>query len=204
MKTNKYSMSFSTGGLFHHESVRITRLYFDLGNWAKIRDTVVDKNILQTRTLASAKRISREICSRLKLLSDDELRVLIEGSPQDQAYILWLAVCRRHRFVYEFAVEVLREKFLTLQYELHYEDFDAFFNAKAAWSDELESITDSTRKKLKQVLFKILKEAGLLSPENHIIPVILSSEVFKAIENTSGKDFSVFPVAETDLKEWAK
>jgi len=40
------------------------------------------------RTLVSSKRISREICSRLKLLTDQELRVLTERPSQDQAYIL--------------------------------------------------------------------------------------------------------------------
>ena len=203
-KKTKYSMSFSTGGLFHHDSVRIAMLYSDSGNWTKVREIVVEQNILQTRTLASTQRASREICSRLKLLSDKELIVLIEGSSQDQAYILWLAICRRYRFIYEFAVEVLREKFLTLQYEIKYEDFDAFFNAKAAWDEDFDRITDSTRKKLRQVLFKILREAGLISPEHLIIPAILSSDVLKAVENTSRKDLSIFPVAESDLKEWAK
>ena len=197
-------MSFSTGGLFHQDSVKIAGLYSDAGNWDKVREIIIQDNVLQTRTIASSQRISREICTRLMLLRDKELAVLINGSSQDQAYILWLAVCRRHRLIYEFAVEVLREKFLTLQHELNHEDFDAFFNAKASWDDTLEHISDSTRKKLRQVLFKIMREAGLLSPQNLIIPAILSSEVIQAIENTSRQDFSVFPVAESDLKEWAK
>jgi len=204
MAKAKYSMSFSTGGLYHQKSVKVARLYFESKDWVKVRETIMQKNILQTRTLASAKRISREICSRLKLLTDQELRVLIEGPFKDQAYILWLAVCRRYRFIYEFAVEVLREKFLTFQHELNYEDYDAFFNTKASWNEKLDRISDSTQKKLRQVLFKILREAGLLTRENSIIPAILSSDVIKAVENRSRKDFSVFPVAESDLKEWAK
>jgi len=106
----KYSMSFSTGGLYHQESVKVAQLYLESGDWVKVRDTIIQENILQTRTLASAKKISEEIRSRLKLLTDQELGVLTEGPSQDQAYILWLSVCRRYRFIYEFAVEVLREK----------------------------------------------------------------------------------------------
>jgi len=197
-------MSFSTGGLFLPESVRIAELYSISGGWPEVSQTVIQENILQARTIASAKRRSREICSRLKLLNDQELQILLNGAPQDQAYILWLAICRRYKFVYEFAVEVLREKYLTLQKELTHEDYDSFFNAKAEWEEELEGISVSTRKKLRQVLFKILKEAGLLSPQNIIVPAILSAEIIKASENTSRADFSVFPVAELDLKEWAK
>ncbi len=200
----KYSMAFSTGSLFHHDSMKIASLYSDIGDWKKVRETVSKENILQARTLTTVEIISREIISRLKLLSDNELTVLTEGSPQDQEYILWIAVCRRYRFIYEFAVEVLREKYLTLQYELNYDDFDAFFNSKASWHEELERITDSTRKKLRQVLFRILREVGLLTPDNMILPAMLSSEIIKAVKETSRKDFSVFPVSESDLTKWVK
>lgn len=201
---NKYSMSFSTGGLFHNESVKVAMLYLDTFDWTKVRKMVVQENILQARTLASSQRVSREICTRLKLLTPQEMQVLIGDSIQDQAYILWLAVCRRYRFIYEFAVEVIREKFLSLQYELQHEDFDAFFNEKASWNEDLEHLSDSTRKKVRQVLFKIMREAGLLSPEHCIIPAILSSGVLKAVKSSSSQDLDVFPVDESGLKERTK
>ncbi len=118
MKINKYSMSFTTGGLFHQNSTNMVKLYFDLGTWVKVRKEVIEQNLLQARTQRTLKMITSEICSRLKLLHQEELQVLIEDTPHDQAYILWLAVCRRYLFIYEFAVEVLREKFLSLQFEL--------------------------------------------------------------------------------------
>jgi hypothetical protein len=197
-------MSFSTGGIFYQESVKVAGLYIDNPDWKKIREIVMRENILQARTHASSQRISREICGRLALLSALELQVFIDGSSQDQACLLWLAVCRRHRFICEFAVEVLREKFLIFQYELNYADYDAFFNAKASWDDDLENLSESTRKKLRRVLFQILREAGLLSAENRIIPAILSADVLNAVKNTSPGDLSVFPVAESDIKEWLK
>jgi len=130
-----------------------------------------------------------------------ELQVLIDGNSQEQAQILWLAICRKHKFIYEFAVEVLREKFLTLRYDLAYSDFDAFFNAKAAWSDQLDNLTDSTREKLRQVLFRILHESGLLSVNNLINPIVLSSRVVNAVGNSSLEDLIVFPVSQKDLKK---
>ena len=115
MSKDRYIMSFSTGGLFHHESVKLAALYLDLGDWSSVRDKVIAENLLQTRTLNTLKRVCREVVSRLRTLSSCELEFLIDGSHQEQAYLLWLAICRRYRFIADFAIEVLRERYLSLK-----------------------------------------------------------------------------------------
>jgi hypothetical protein len=201
VKSDKYSMAFTVGGLFLRESARIADRYFGLRDWKRVRDAVLKDNLLQLRTKSSAMRISRELCSRLSCLTETELRIVIEGSSQEQSALLWLAVCRQYRFVYEFASEIIREKFLSYQCELAFAEFDAFFNSKAAWHAELDGIKESTQIKLRQVLFRIMNEAGLLSQENMIQPMPLSRRVVQAIVQRSGADLSVFPAAEADIKE---
>ena len=95
MSDNRYSMSFTTGGLFHRESVNLTKLYLDLGDWNSVRNKVVEENLLQARTQNTLKRVCSEVVSRLKLLGLGELEFLNQGSHQEQAHLLWLAVCRR-------------------------------------------------------------------------------------------------------------
>jgi len=99
MSNDRYSMSFITGSLFRHESVKLAALYIDLGDWNSVRDKVIAENLLQTRTLNTLKRVCLEVISRLRTLSPGELECLVEGSHQEQAYLLWLAVCRRYRFI---------------------------------------------------------------------------------------------------------
>ncbi len=130
-------MSFTTGGLFHRESVELATLYLDLGDWNSVRDKVVAENLLQTRTLNTLQRVCREVISRLRTLSPGELEFLVEGSHQEQAYLLWLAICRLYKFIAEFAVEVLRERYITLKGDLTHENFDSFFNQKSDWNLEL-------------------------------------------------------------------
>lgn len=204
MNTEKYSMSFTTGGVFHRESVDVAGLYLEKGDWKEVREDVIARNLLQARTTASSKRRSREICFRLKHLNRDELELLIEGDHQEQAYLLWLAICRHYKFISEFSVEVVRERFFTLRYDLSYEDFDAFFNAKMEWHEELEKITDSTRNKLRQVLFRIMRESELLNSDNHIIPAMLSARLINVICNHSNQDLRLFPIMETALQGCAK
>jgi hypothetical protein len=200
MSIEKYSMSFTSGGLLYQESLKVAELYFEMGDWNEIRDTVVEKNLLQAKTLNSLKRIFREVCSRLKTLHTRELQLLVNGSNQEQAYLLWIAVCRRYKFIKDFATEVIKERFLTLRTNLSYEDYDAFFNAKAQWHEDLEKITPTTRMKLRQVLFKMLREAGLLSAGNTITPAMLTPGMLSIMGQNAYQDLSVFPVVESELK----
>jgi len=197
-------MALTAGALLLNDSVEIAKLYISIGDWETVYDKAVKVNIIQARALSTSKRITWEICSRLKLLSSEELQIVADGTVQEQQQILWVSICLRYKLVYEFAVEILREKFLTLNYELTHSDFDAFFENKSSWHIELENIKDSTMNKFRQVLFKILRETDLLSSNFIINPVFLSRRVIEAIKSRSYNDFSIFPVAEMDLKEWLK
>ncbi len=204
MVETKYSMSFTTGTLFYHESVKLAELYFELGEWQTVRTNALEQNVLQARTLNTAKKNCREVISRLKLLTTDEIKILVDGTRQEQGLMLWLAVCKRYRFIFDFAVEVLREKFLTLELNLTYEDYDAFFNAKAEWHDELERLTETTRIKLRQVVFKMLREADLLTRNNIINPPMLTPRLVQAVCRDSQAYITVFPASDSDIKEWAQ
>lgn len=204
IRVNRYSMSFTTGSLFHRESVKLAALYLELGDWNAVRDKVISNNLLQTRTLNTLKRVCREVISRLKTLSIEELNFLVEANPQEQGYLLWLATCRRYRFIADFAMEVLRERYITLKTDVNHEDFDSFFNRKSEWHAELDAIQPTTRNKLRQVLFRILREAGLLASNNIINAAILSPELLNAISHNNRRDVLFLPVFESDLKGMAQ
>jgi hypothetical protein len=199
MKHVKYSMSFTTGTLFHRESVNLAGLYLDLSDWNSVRDKVIAENLLQTRTLNTLKRVCREIISRLKTLRPNELEYLVANTPDEQACLLWLAVCRRYLFVADFAIEVLHERFITLKTDLPKEEFDTFFNRKAEWHSELDHITESTRRKLSQVLFKILRETGLITADNQINAVSITPGVMELLESSDRREILYFPMTESDL-----
>ncbi len=200
MSNSRYSMSFTTGSLFFRESVKLAALYLDFGDWNSVRDKVIAENLLQTRTLNTLKRVCREIISRLRTLSSGELDFLVEGSRQEQAYFLWIAVCRRYRFIADFAVELLRERYISLKTDLTHEDFDAFFNQKSEWHSELDEISPATRSKLRQVLFRILRETDLLTANNIINAAMISQRLLDVISQGSPRDILYFPVFEFDLK----
>ena len=204
MNHERYSLSFTTGSLFHRESVKMSELYLDFGKWDKVRDMVIAENLMQSRTQNTLKRTCREVISRLKTLTPEEVEFLAQAPRQDQLNILWISVCRRYTFIADFAVDVLKERYITLKKELSHNDFDIYFNQKSQWHPELNTISPVTRNKLRQVLFKMLKEAELLSPENQIIPAVISQNLLNLLPPAHGEDILFFPVFESDLKRKMK
>ena len=192
MSNNRYSMSFTTGGLFQRESAKLVVLYLNLGDWNSVHNKVITENLLQTRTLNTLTRVCSEDVSRHRTLNQDELEFLVESNHQAQAYLLWLAICRRYKFIADFAVEVLRERYITLKADLTYDDFDSFFNRKSEWHLELDEITPATRSKLRQVLFRILHEADLLATNNMINAAMLSPRLLKMIHQGNRRDVLYF------------
>jgi len=195
-------MSFTTGTLFHHESSKLISLYLEFEDWATVREKVISDNLLQTRTMNSSKRFCSEIISRLKTLSHNEIKLYTQLSTQQQGYLLWLAVCRRYRFIAEFAVEVLRENYISLKNDLSYEDFDCFFNKKSEWHTKLDQIRPTTKQKLRQILFKMLREAELLTSQNIIIAARLTPELISTIVIENRQNIIYFPAFDCDLRDF--
>ena len=139
-----YVLSFTAASVLRTESVRLAELYVDLKDWDAVRERAVAGNLLQARKTASAIRVCRELAFRLQGLSADELELLRDGNAQEQDQLLWVAICRRYRLVAEFALEVVRERFLSFGGPLTLDDFDAFYDRKADWADELDIIAPVT------------------------------------------------------------
>ena len=200
--TERYRLSFTTGGLFLQESAIAAASFLQLGDWTATRARLRDENLLQVRTSAAATRISKEVTARLQELSSEELSALLDLSLRDQANLLWVAVCRRYLFIREFATEVLREHFLVLRRRLVFADFDHFLNAKALWHAELDDIAKSTQLKLRQNLFRMLREADLLSDQYEIHPAQLSPYLAQLLARQGRQVFLVFPATDNDIQRW--
>ena len=199
--TEKYLLSFTTGGLFTAESVMVADIFLANLDWNLTEQRLIGDNSFQARTTSSAKRICREVCSRLKTLQPEELSILASGSSKEQRQIIWIAICRRYSLIRDFAVHVLRERFLSLQKTIQFKDFDTFVHRLAETHEELQSITESTRKKLRQVLFRMLREAELIDG-NTINPVLLTPRIAHVIRAGNPEEIAIFPVFESDVAGW--
>jgi hypothetical protein len=197
-----YRLSFTTGGLFINESEDAARRYLQAGNWEAARSEVRAENTLQVRTAAAALRISKEIVARLETLSEEEIIYLVECSVTDRTHLIWAAVCRRYALVKEFARDVLREHFVLMRRQIGLSDFDAFFSQKALWHPELDKLAKSTQNKLRQNLFRMMREASYINDQCVISPAFLTPALTKLLVKHSTDAFLIYPVSDLAIKRW--
>lgn len=189
----RYALSFTNGALLMREAAIAAPLYLKEHDWAKVRALIEEDNLLQSRTVASGRRFARETAQRLAVLSDAELELLIDATATERSHLLWAAACRRYDLIGQFAEEVLRERFLLFAPSLDHDDFDGFIRTKALWHEELADLKDSTLRKLRSNVFRMLVEAGLLSDDGRIQQAVLSARVADALAERAPSDVRFFP-----------
>jgi hypothetical protein len=202
MNNSRYRLSFTTGGLFSQESAMVAELYLRTREWDLTRNKVRAENLLQVRTAAAALRISKEVVTRLEQLSTPELQCVVDGTIRERNYLLWAAACRRYEFIREFAVEVLRDYYVTLRQELTLQDYEAFFNNKAIWHDELDNLKPSTQIKLRQNMFRMMRDADLISVQNIIQPAMFTPRIAELLSTQGREAFLIYPLTDTDINRW--
>lgn len=190
----EYKMSFSTGGLFLNESLEVARLHVEGEPWENTILRAMDEGATSLPKSASNRRSLREISNRLLTLTADERSFFLdEADRTDKQALLWIATCRAYRFVREFAVEVVRERYLSYQLELPLESFDTLLAAKAEWDEGLAGLSRPTQLKLRQIMFRMMREAGIISEDRRIQTAILSTYLKNMIEEKNPGELAVFP-----------
>ena len=189
-----YKMSFSTGGLFLNESLEVARLHIEGEPWENTILRAMDEGATSLPKSASNRRSLREISNRLLTLTAEERSFFLdEADRTDKQALLWIATCRAYRFVREFAVEVVRERYLSYQLDLPLESFDILLAAKAEWDEGLAGLSRSTQLKLRQIMFRMMREAGIISEDRRIQTAILSTYLKNMIEEKNPGELAVFP-----------
>jgi hypothetical protein len=152
-------------------------------NWNDAKARVIDDNILQKPTLDSRKRIFSEIKKRVMNLTTLEMNYLCNASMEDIKILTFISCLKTYRLIYEFVLEVLREKYLMFDYSIEPSDYISFIESKEVSSIKLSNISEATSYKLQQVMFLILSDVGLIeSTKNHYITKpIVSDSVIKIV-----------------------
>ena len=188
----RYSLSFTSGALLAREAAIAAPLYLEERDWGEVRSRLRSGNLLQARAASSGARLEREVVQRLAVLTDDELELLVGAGPSERGHLMWVAACRRYALIGDFAEEVVRERFLLLTPGLHHGDFDSFIHGKTLWHPELAEVKDSTLKKLRATLFRMLAEAGLIA-NGEVVHAALSDRVRQALDAQTLSDVRFFP-----------
>ena len=155
-------LSLTTISLGIREFEILVDLYLQHRNWDIVGELVVKENLFQVTSQSSTVRQCREVRQRIQFLSLETLETFPNFNSDERKFIAFLAICKTYPLVFEFVSQVLAEKLVIYDYQLKEVDFTAFWNEKIMDYPELDNITESTQKKIKQVLIRTLAEVGLL------------------------------------------
>lgn len=182
---NRYSFSFTGASALISETLVVAEEYIRLGDWQKVRVSVHENNLMSKTKQNTSNRIYNELKKRLEQLTTEQLNLLVDGSPDESKAIILLSLLKTYAFFNDFVIEIIRNKYLLFNNILLESDYSSFFNSKAVTYNELNEITDKTAYKVKQVLFKMLEQVGLINSlkEGIITKPFLSDEVIVSIIN---------------------
>lgn len=183
VQNNKYTFSFTGASALIAETLVIAEEYEKLKDWQAVEKSVLEHNLLNKIKQATFKREFSELKKRLILLTPAQLHLMINGSFDEAKAMVLLALLKFYAILKDFIVEVLLNKYLLFDNVLTETDYTRFINSKSSSHPELIAITDNTAKKVKQVMFKLLEQVGLITHAKNgiILKPVLSNEVLVAI-----------------------
>ncbi len=179
----KYTFSFTGASALIAETLVIGEEYNRLNDWEKVEKSLLENNLLNKVKKTTFKREFFEIKKRLSLLTQNQLKVMVLGNLDDAKAIILLSLVKAYSLVRDFIVEVIRSKYLLFDTVISEIDYIKFINTKSLMHNELTEITEVTAKKVKQVVFKLLEQVGLITQIRNgiILKPIISSNVIDVI-----------------------
>ena len=195
IKTDKYNFSFTASSLRLNEMVQVAGSMINKSNVDLVQELGGGKN-------ATGKRMLIEFKKRLATLTQDQLLLLVKGDYPTKKQIAFLSVCKSQMFIRDFVLEVLREKILLFDYQITEGDYTSFYRRKFENNPEMEKLSELTVHKVKQVIFKILEQAGIIdSVKNKMIqPQLLDANIIKVITSENKNWLKIFFMSDMDIE----
>ena len=158
----QYQADLSAGSLMLRESRIIARLLLqhpdDLA-WS--RALRVD-NVLQKSSPATAVRQARLIRLRMETIDPSVWVLIRDGDKETASQLLFAAALKHSELLKDFLREIVADHVRRLERVLSVKAWEPFLHDCAARDPAVDTWSDSTRKKLLQVIIRILAEARYL------------------------------------------
>ena len=202
----KYTLSYTSASLSAYESEVIAGLFLESEDWSSVRASVVDDNALQKGSLNGRKRLFNELQKRLETLTPEQLAFYESASGSDARNLTMLSCFKLYQFIYDFATEVMRKKLLLFDFQMLNSDYESFYDSKRVAYDNLNTVSEGTQKKLKQVMFKMFEQAGFIDSvkTKNIQKPYLSEELIRLIVQDDPKYLSAFLYSDNEINEQIK
>ena len=182
-------------------SAQITRehfLFYEMRTTARLMreglkddeviDRIVEDNLFQYPTEKSIRQMARTCVSRLSGLGDEGLVEAVASQPSETAkQVCMYAMMKQYRLVWDFMITVIGEKYRMQDFSFSQMDINVFFMQLQEQDDYVAGWSETTLKKIRQVLIRVLAENEYLDniKSDHISPVWLNPLLENAIRSNN-------------------
>lgn len=186
------------------ETLVVAEEYHKLSDWTLVKESLISNNLLNKIKQSTFNREFAEIKKRINNLSQQQIELMVSGDMDEAKSMIFLSIIKSYDFFKDFMIEVLSHKFQLFDRFLADSDYNRFINYKNINHPELLTITPETASKVKQVIFRILEQLGILTSAKNgtIIKPMLSSKSIEVIVNDDANLLAGFLYSNEEIKNF--
>ncbi len=197
-----YKLSLTAASLMPYEMHIVAKTLLECQkDWECTFQKILDSNLLQKNKVSTLKRELKELSDRIRNLTEQEIVYLAQGLYTHE--ISYIAVIKTYPIIREFVLEVVRSKKLLFDNVILESDWNNFIELKKTQHEQLFKLSTSTLKKIKQVIFKILKDAKILTTSGQqklIQTPYIDQKVISLLCEDDPKLLQYFLFSDSDIK----
>jgi BrxA len=157
-----YRADITAGALKVPESRRIADLLLQGTSETGWKEALYDQNILQTRNLATARRLALLLRGRLGLMDADLWKLVRDGSSLVTTHACLAAAVKHSALLGDFLDLVVREQYQCYAEVLSNKLWEEYIGDCRGRDPDMPPWSDSTIARLRSSVFQILAQAGYI------------------------------------------
>ena len=158
----RYKADITAGALKVPESRHIADLLLrrvDAEGW---KDAIVEQNVLQAQSPATARRLTRLIRGRLETMGPDLWKLVRDGKGSVATHAVFAAAVKHSPLLGDFLRIVVGEQYRLFATGVSNKLFDDYLEGCRERDPEMPQWNETTRKRLRSSVFQMLAQAGYL------------------------------------------
>lgn len=185
----KYSGDIVAGSLLIPESRKIATLLLNKVSKKDWLQAINIENILQKRSPLSARRQANLIRKRLLTMTPELWKMIIEDTSEVAKQAVLAATVKDSRLLGDFMQKTVHEKWQMFEKKLSLVDFNNYIDTCSQIDPSILKWSDSTKKKVREVIIRILSESGYLSNTKSLdlMPVNIHPDVAEYLRSHKEK-----------------
>ncbi len=181
----RYKADITAGSLKLFESRRVANLLLqgvDVKGW---NEAIVDRNVLQSRSPASAKRMASFIRARLNMMGPELWKLVRDGQGTVATHAIFAAALKHSPLLGDFVQLIVGEQRRHFASSLPLRLFDEYLEGCRERDYAMPEWNDATRKRLRSSVYQILAQAGVIDNTKNLQlePVFFSGQVLSYLES---------------------